>query len=96
MANISYTPAADTQVSLYDDVLGPVRWSGKPLRFWYALFINFGGVLDSSGTAAGAVVVPSSPALAGISFSIGFVTVSPSAPLGIQHISGPWKVAITK
>ncbi|MHA1517152.1 MAG: hypothetical protein ACTSYK_00965 [Alphaproteobacteria bacterium] len=42
MVNISYTPAADTQVSLYDDVLGPVRWSGKPLRFWYALFVDFG------------------------------------------------------
>jgi hypothetical protein len=42
MANISYTPTADTQVSFYDNVLGPVRWSGKPLRFWYALFMDFG------------------------------------------------------
>ena len=42
MANISYTPAADTQMSLYDNVLGPVRWSGKTLHFWYALFLDFG------------------------------------------------------
>jgi len=42
MANTSYTPAADTQMSFYDDVLGPARWSGKPLRFWYALFMSFG------------------------------------------------------
>jgi hypothetical protein len=42
MAKISYTPAADTQMSFYDNVLCPVRWSGKPLRFWYALFMGFG------------------------------------------------------
>lgn len=42
MANISYTSAADTEVSLYDNIPGPVRWTGKPLRFWYALFIDFG------------------------------------------------------
>jgi len=42
MAKISYKPAADTEKSSYDNVLGPVRWSGKPLRFWYALFMDFG------------------------------------------------------
>jgi hypothetical protein len=42
MAKISYMPRADTQMSFYDNVLGPVRWSGKPLRFWYALFMGLG------------------------------------------------------
>ena len=42
MARISYSPAADTRMSFYDGVIGPVRWSGKPLRFWYALFMDFG------------------------------------------------------
>jgi len=36
------TPAADSEISFYDNVLGPVRWSGKPLGFWYALFMDFG------------------------------------------------------
>ena len=42
MAKASHIPAAHTQMSFYDDVLGPARWSGKPLRFWYALFMSFG------------------------------------------------------
>jgi hypothetical protein len=37
-----YTPAADTEMSFYDNVLGPVSWSGKSLHFWYALFMDFG------------------------------------------------------
>ncbi len=52
MAKISYTPAADTQMSFYDDVVGPVRWSGKPLRFWYALFMGFGNSKPMSGVKA--------------------------------------------
>jgi hypothetical protein len=52
MAKISYTPAADTQMSFYDNVLGPVRWSGKPLRFWYALFMSFGNSKPMSGVKA--------------------------------------------
>jgi hypothetical protein len=42
MAETYCTPAAGTQTSFYDNVLGPVCWSGKPLRFWYALFMDFG------------------------------------------------------
>jgi hypothetical protein len=42
MATTSDIPTADTQMSFYDNVLGPARWSGKPLRFWYGLFISFG------------------------------------------------------
>jgi len=40
MTNISYTPAAGTQS--YDTVFVSVRWSGKPLRFWYAHFMDIG------------------------------------------------------
>jgi len=42
MTQFSHAHAADAQVSVYDNVLGPVRWSGKPLRFWYVLFTEFG------------------------------------------------------
>jgi len=36
------TPTAGSETSFYDDVLGPVRWSGKPLNFWYAPSWTFG------------------------------------------------------
>ena len=61
-----------------------------------SVFRNFEGILDTNGTAAGAVIVPNVPALAGFSFSIAWVTVDAGAPQGIQAISGPWKVDITK
>jgi hypothetical protein len=60
------------------------------------VFRNFEGVLDTSGMATGAVNVPNVPALAGFPFSIAWVTVDAGAPYGIQAISGPWKVGITK
>jgi DNA-binding beta-propeller fold protein YncE len=61
-----------------------------------AVFQGFSGVTDGAGTAKGAVLIPNAPALAGLFFSIGFVTVNPAAPQGIQDISGPWKVTLTK
>jgi hypothetical protein len=42
MAKTAYTPPADTQMSFYNNIPGPVRWSGKPLWFWYALFMGVG------------------------------------------------------
>ncbi len=42
MATTSDIPTADTQMSFYDNVLGPARWSGKHLRFWYAFFVSLG------------------------------------------------------
>jgi hypothetical protein len=60
------------------------------------IFVYFEGILDTNGTAAGAVSVPNVPALAGFSFSIAWVTVDAGAPYGIHAISGPWKVGITK
>jgi hypothetical protein len=66
--------------------------------FWLSLgtptiFNRFAGLLDPNGTAIGSVNVPSIPALAGIKFSIAFVTASPQ---GIQDISGAWPVTIQK
>jgi len=60
-----------------------------------AIFISFTGQLDSSGSAAGKVSVPSASALVGIKFSVAFVTLDAGAPLGIHAISGPWQAEIT-
>ena len=61
-----------------------------------ALFSQFNGLTDSKGTMVGSVNIPAIQALAGYPFSIAFVTASPKAPQGIQDISGPWKVTLTK
>jgi hypothetical protein len=60
-----------------------------------AIFASFAGVLDGNGTALGAVSIPNVPQLAGIPFSIAWVTVDAAAPFGILAISGPWKAKIT-
>jgi hypothetical protein len=59
------------------------------------VFASFQGVLDTNGVASGGVNVPGVPALAGLKFSIAWVTVDGAAPLGIEAISGPWQVEIT-
>jgi len=61
-----------------------------------AIFSRFEGVLDTAGTAAGSVNVPNIGALHGFQFSIAWVTVDPSAPMGIDAISGPWQVGVTR
>ncbi|MBN2490521.1 MAG: hypothetical protein JXQ29_06710 [Planctomycetes bacterium] len=61
-----------------------------------SVFQRFEGLLDTTGTAVGAVNVPNIPALAGLYFSIAFVTVDPAAPFAIDAISGAWKVNLTK
>jgi len=61
-----------------------------------AIFQNFEGTLDTGGTALGAVNVPNSSALIGFTFSIAWVTVDAAAPFGIEAISGPWQVGVTK
>jgi hypothetical protein len=60
------------------------------------LFNNFSGVLDTNGEALGAVLVPNVPLLAGIPFSLAFVTVDPNATLTLAALSGPRKVVISK
>ncbi|MBN2490837.1 MAG: hypothetical protein JXQ29_08315 [Planctomycetes bacterium] len=61
-----------------------------------AIFSRFEGVLDPGGTAMGSVNVPNVGALVGFQFSIAWVTVDSGAPFGIDAISGPWQVLVTK
>ena len=60
-----------------------------------AMFQKFSGSLDLNGTAIGAVAVPNAAALAGLKFSIAWVTVDAGAPFGVEAISGPWQAEIT-
>lgn len=73
MAKLSYMPAADTEMSFYDNVLGPVRWSGKPLRFWYALFMDFGNGKPMSCVKA-----------VRMRFGLGRVRIYPLKPLNLE------------
>lgn len=59
-----------------------------------ALFQGMAGTLDGSGNANGQVNVPAIPAIAGVPFSLAFVTIDGSAPQGIGAISGPTRTQI--
>ena len=61
-----------------------------------AIFSRFEGLLDTGGTAFGSVNVPNVPALVGFQFSIAWITGDPAAPFGIDALSGPWQVVVTK
>ncbi len=61
-----------------------------------AIFSRFEGILDPAGFGAGSVNVPRAPTLVGFQFSIAWITVDLSAPFGIDAISGPWQVVVTK
>jgi len=74
MAKTPYTRAADTEMSFYDNVLGPARWSGKPLRFWYALFMSFGNGKSTSCVKA-----------VRMRFGLGPVRIHPLKPLNLEH-----------
>jgi hypothetical protein len=56
-------------MSFYDNVVGPARWSGKPLRFWYALFMSFGNGKSMSCVKA-----------VRMRFGLGPVRIIPSSP----------------
>ena len=60
-----------------------------------SVFQGFKGTLDANGTAIGALNVPNATELVGFVLTIAWVTVDPAAPMGIQHVSGPWKVWVT-
>jgi hypothetical protein len=74
MAKTSYMPAADAHMSFYDNVLGPARWSGKPLRFWYALFMSFGNGKPMSCVKA-----------VRMRFGLGPVRIYPLKPLNLER-----------
>jgi len=81
-------PLANRLVPLTLDVLFFLSIQLPPV------FNRFSGTLDGNGEALGAVVVPNAPAVAGIAFSIGYVTVDSAAPYSISAISGPQQVKI--
>jgi len=51
-----------------------------------ALFTDFIGVLDASGQAAPAMLIPPGPVLVGLTFSAAAVTLDPAAPIGLGRI----------
>ncbi|HKB15964.1 MAG TPA: S8 family serine peptidase, partial [Planctomycetota bacterium] len=57
-----------------------------PLQF-PALFPGFAGTLSATGTQSFSVAVPNLPSLVGLTLSFSFVTLVPSAPLGVGEIS---------
>lgn len=60
------------------------------------LFVNFAGVLDSTGRATPSpyVLIPKVPSLRGLRIFLGAVVVDPAAPSGIAAISQPYGVTI--
>jgi len=60
------------------------------------IFVGYQGLLDRQGTALAAIRIPSLTALVGQKIHTAFVTISPSAPLGIKSISNTFSFSITK
>jgi len=60
-----------------------------------AIFQDFMGRLNASGVADATLNVPPAPALRGVKFRIGFITVDPLAPTGIRVISAARDVQIS-
>jgi beta-propeller repeat-containing protein len=58
------------------------------------VFRVYSGVVPSSGHATASIAVPNVPALSGITIHTAFVTLSPSAPWGINTVSNTLSVRI--
>ncbi|MBN2491544.1 MAG: hypothetical protein JXQ29_11910, partial [Planctomycetes bacterium] len=89
--------------------MGPIMVSWRPLglgvddllvvtanNYWPTLFSGYRGVLDGQGQGKAAINIPRTPGLVGQTIHSAFVTISPSARLGIQSISSTFSFAITK
>jgi len=59
-----------------------------------AIFQNFVGVLDGTGTATVRIALPNEPSLVGFVFYTAFLTLRPAAPSGIGSISLPIPLTI--
>jgi hypothetical protein len=59
-----------------------------------ALFRNYAGTLDASGQASAKLVIPNNTALKGTRIYSAFVTLLPSAPLGVKNISNNFLVTV--
>jgi hypothetical protein len=58
------------------------------------VFSGFSGVTDANGAAQALIAFPPIPQLAGFSFYVAFVTLSPAAPSGIANISNDHRISI--
>ena len=63
---------------------------------WPFIFAGYRGVLDAQGRAQASIHVPNIPVLVGQRIHSAFVTLSPTAPSGIQSISNTESFTITK
>lgn len=84
-ASLSTSPGVPTPVGIVD-LTPDVLFSLSQLA--PAIFVNFLGVLDATGAATAAVVVPPVPGLKGLRFYISFVTVRGSAIRTIANTVG--------
>jgi beta-propeller repeat-containing protein len=60
-----------------------------------AIFSNYSGILDSSGTGKAAIIIPNDSILVGIRIHSAFVTIKAGAPSNIGSISNTFSFAIT-
>ena len=59
------------------------------------LYKDYVGTLDATGSAAAEMRIPKIPALKGTRIYSAFVTLLPSAPLGVKNISNNFMFTIT-
>ncbi|MBN2491411.1 MAG: hypothetical protein JXQ29_11240 [Planctomycetes bacterium] len=87
---------------------GPIMIGWRPLglglddlllatanNYWPRVFSGYRGVLDGQGQAKAGINIPYAPTLIGLRLNTAFVTISPSAPFGIQSISNTVSFTIT-
>jgi len=85
-------PIDTRQLNLSPDDL--LRVSVNDLWPW--IFAAYRGVMDNQGQAKAAINIPNLAALIGVRIHTAFVTVSPSAPSGLQSISNTFSFSVTK
>jgi len=85
-------PVDTRKLNLSPDGLLLVSTSG----FWPGIFSGYRGVIDSKGQARAAIHIPNVPALIGLRLHSAFVTLSPSAPSGVESISNTFMFSIAK
>ena len=78
------------QVGLSPDDLLVVSVNG----YWPWIFSGYQGLIGTNGHAKAIINIPNIPALIGLRIYSAFVTLSPSAPLGIKSISNTFSITI--
>jgi len=85
-------PIDARRIDLSPDALLAVSVGG----LWPSVFQGYRGVIDSRGRAQAAIDLPDLPALIGVRLHSAFVTVSASAPSGIDAISNTFSFSIAR